>query len=175
LTPNCRRFRQCSARFVVSSRMCGQRVLAYVFDRLGLPQAITAPATPRTPPAPPAPTTSIPAATNSEPATPRDIRTFKDQKKPKTAMEMAALVAYYLAELAPASYRKATIEADDITTYFKQADFPLPTAPRQTLFSRRFPGPEPATLRIAAPLLCPVCRRGQRVLVHCYHPSRGPP
>lgn len=119
-----------------------QRVLAYVFERLGLPSVSRAnPAQPTSPNAPQA--VALPATlatTADEPGGPRDIRTLKEQKKPKTAMEMAALVAYYLAELAPPTYRKATIGTDDITTYFKQADFPLPRAPRQTLFNAKAAG-----------------------------------
>ncbi len=55
-------------------------------------------------------------------------------------MEMAALVAYYLSDLAPQAYRKTEIGTDDINTYFKQADFPLPTIPRQTLFNAKAAG-----------------------------------
>jgi hypothetical protein len=56
-----------------------------------------------------------------------------------------------------------------------QRSDPAALTEKASAVSRRFPGPKPATLLIAATLLCPVCRRGQRVLVHCYHPSRGPP
>jgi hypothetical protein len=53
---------------------------------------------------------------------------------------MAVLVAYYLAEVAPANDRKATIGTDDINKYFKQADYPLPGRPRQTLFDAKAAG-----------------------------------
>ncbi len=61
------------------------------------------------------------------------IRQLKDLKKPKTALEMAALVAYFLSELAPTSDRKPTVTTKDMETYFKIAGYRLPTALQQLL------------------------------------------
>lgn len=58
-----------------------------------------------------------------------DIRSFKEEKQPKTASEMVAVAAYYLAHLAPPDERRDYIVADDIRRYFLQAVFPLPSAP----------------------------------------------
>src|SRR5262249_18716004 len=58
-----------------------------------------------------------------------DIRSFKEEKQPKTASEMVAIAAYYLAHLAPPDERRDYIVADDIRKYFLQAIFPLPSAP----------------------------------------------
>src|SRR5690349_4925821 len=55
-----------------------------------------------------------------------DIRTLKEQKNPKSASQMACVVAYYLQELAPQAERKNTVTAADLTKYFKQANFKLP-------------------------------------------------
>jgi hypothetical protein len=57
-----------------------------------------------------------------------DIRSFKELKKPGAANEMAAVVAYFLAELAPTEERKSEISTVEIEKYFKLAKFPLPTA-----------------------------------------------
>ena len=46
---------------------------------------------------------------------------------------MAALVAYYLSELAPEGERKDAINASDLQQYFKQAGFKLPKAILQAL------------------------------------------
>jgi hypothetical protein len=46
---------------------------------------------------------------------------------------MAVLVAYYASEVAKPSERKNTIGTADITKYFKQADYPLPSQPRVIL------------------------------------------
>lgn len=46
---------------------------------------------------------------------------------------MAAIVAYYLAELASPSERKDTVSTADLEKYFKQAGYPLPKALRVTL------------------------------------------
>lgn len=67
------------------------------------------------------------------PTTLIDIRTLKDQKQPSSAIEMAALVAFYLSELAPDPDRENTVETDDLVKYFKQADFPLPKTPEDLL------------------------------------------
>lgn len=69
-----------------------------------------------------------------------DIRTLKNQKQPKSAQQMACLVAYYLQEEAPSEDRKSTINSDDIEKYFKQAGFKLPTKIRQVLSDGKLHG-----------------------------------
>jgi hypothetical protein len=67
-------------------------------------------------------------------ATPNDIRSLKEQKRPSSDVEMLAIVAYYLAYLAPETERKETVNKDDIARYFREADYPLPEGqPRFTL------------------------------------------
>lgn len=68
------------------------------------------------------------------------IKDFKEQKKPRSANEMAALVAYYLANIAPSVERKATVNQKDIETHFKIAGFPLPRQVRMTLQNARTAG-----------------------------------
>lgn len=68
------------------------------------------------------------------------IKNFKEQKKPRSANEMAALVAYYLANLAPLPQRKTTINQKDIETCFKIANFPLPQQVRVTLQNAKVAG-----------------------------------
>ncbi|HEY7949530.1 MAG TPA: hypothetical protein VID51_01715 [Solirubrobacterales bacterium] len=46
---------------------------------------------------------------------------------------MAAIVGYYLAEVAPESERKTELGTADIEKYFKQAQHRLPEAPGKTL------------------------------------------
>lgn len=62
-----------------------------------------------------------------------DIRSLKEQKQPKSARQMACLVAYYLQELAPEGERKDSVSAKDVEKYFKQAGFKLPGKLRQVL------------------------------------------
>ena len=73
-----------------------------------------------------APAAQAPETRQSSPHGPMDIRRLKELKKPGSANEMSALVAYYLAELASESEKKATIDVSDIEKYFKQAQFRLP-------------------------------------------------
>jgi hypothetical protein len=69
-----------------------------------------------------------------------DIRSFRAEKNPTTDVQMAAVVAYYLAELAPLDQRKTAITPKDITEYFKQAGHPLPKAPKIPLWNARAAG-----------------------------------
>lgn len=70
-----------------------------------------------------------------------DIRSLKDAKKPRTANEMTALVAFYLEHVAPPDERRDFITAQDIRPYFNQANFPLPTGPtRVTLTNAKNAG-----------------------------------
>jgi hypothetical protein len=55
------------------------------------------------------------------------IKDLREEKKPKSAIEMTALVAYYLSHLAPKNERKDTITRKDIETYFKIAEYRLPS------------------------------------------------
>jgi hypothetical protein len=53
---------------------------------------------------------------------------------------MAAVVAYYLQELAPPEERKQEVGAQDMVEYFKQASFPLPKATQQVLHNAKAAG-----------------------------------
>lgn len=69
-----------------------------------------------------------------------DIRTFKDQKQPANANEMASVLAYFLQHLAPSTERKTEISAADIDKYFVQANFPLPKRSDQLLVNAKAAG-----------------------------------
>ena len=71
---------------------------------------------------------------------PTDIRSLKEKKKPRSSREMAALVAYYVAELAPLEDRKDSITAKDIEKYFKQAQYPMPQNRLMTLVNAKNAG-----------------------------------
>jgi len=62
-----------------------------------------------------------------------DVRTLRDEKQPRSANEMAAVAAYYLAELAPEGDRTQTVTAADMEKYFKQAGHQLPRVIAQLL------------------------------------------
>lgn len=69
----------------------------------------------------------------SNTTSPQDIRALKDEKRPRSDIEMAVLVAYYLAEVAPEPERKESIEEEDVKRYFKQAHHRLPAQAAMTL------------------------------------------
>lgn len=68
------------------------------------------------------------------------LKDLKEEKKPKSAIEMAVLVAYYLSHIAPESERKDAISTKDIETYFKIGGYKLPSRPEFTLGNARNAG-----------------------------------
>src|SRR5713101_148730 len=98
------------------------RVLEYTLRRLGMRELSARPAR----------EVSAPAAKLRDEAPVRksggttDIRALRAEKEPSSAIEMAAVVAYYLAEAAPEDERKDAVTTADIERYFKQAAYPLP-------------------------------------------------
>ena len=100
------------------------RVLEYVLKRLQM-------ATIRAPVTTPAASQAASAVSTERAVT--DIRSLKEEKQPRSANEMAALVAYYLSELAPSGERSETVNTAALRRYFKMAGFRLPSQPRQTL------------------------------------------
>jgi hypothetical protein len=107
-----------------------QRVLDYVFGRLSISRH-TAAATPIS--APSAGPSTAPGREAVHPSRQVSIRDLKEEKQPSAANQMAALVAYYLSEVAPESERKDAINASDLERYFKQAGFKLPKVISQAL------------------------------------------
>jgi len=96
-------------------------VAGYVLKRLGIAVSVEAAflgAVTSQTPAGPAEAAAL--------STPIHLEDLKKQKNPKSASEMAALVAFYLSELAPSAQRKKTVTAADIKTYFKIGGYPLP-------------------------------------------------
>jgi len=108
-----------------------QRVLDYVFGRLsiGHPSRISV----SSPAASGISTPQVVGGDVGHPGRQHSIRDLKDEKKPESSNQMAALVAYYLSEIAPSDERKGAIGASDLERYFKQAGFKLPKSIPQTL------------------------------------------
>lgn len=105
-------------------------VIDYVFRRLGITApAMAAPAQPAAPQPASLVAPTAPAVQSPPLGTSTDLRSLTEQKKPKTANQMVAILAYYLANLAPTDQRRDYIVADDIKKYFPQAGVQLPTGP----------------------------------------------
>lgn len=68
------------------------------------------------------------------------ISELVQKKQPRSAIEMAVLVAYYLSHKAPKGVRKQRISTEDLTMYFKIAEFKLPKSPQYTLPNTRNAG-----------------------------------
>jgi hypothetical protein len=110
-----------------------RRALEYVLGRFGVPPLTTPISEPL-----PSSASYPPAALPSNYI--EDIRSLKESKAPKSAIEMAALVAYYVSELAPASERAKQINKADIERYFKLANFKLPSDAAFTLVNAKNAG-----------------------------------
>lgn len=117
-----------------------ERVIQYVFRRLGIEEATPPAVAPVLSPRKTETPTLEPAAPRSTGAHGVDIRVLTEEKTPQSANEMAAIVAYYLAELAPPGDRKTEVAAADIERYFKQANFRLPANARMTLTNAKNAG-----------------------------------
>lgn len=105
-----------------------KRVLDYVFGRLSIARPTSSSASP--------PIAVAPAPQGRDTvhsARHLSIRDLKEEKKPTSSNQMAALVAYYLSEMAADSERKDAINASDLERYFKQAGFKLPKVISQAL------------------------------------------
>ncbi len=99
--------------------------------KLGSTQSVS-PASPATLPTHIPATHAVPPVA-SPPLKKMDIRTLKEQKQPKSAKQMACVIAYYLRELAPEAERSETVTAKGLEKYFKQANFKLPKTIGQIL------------------------------------------
>lgn len=112
-------------------------VLDYVFKRLGMSRGTTLPT--QHAPTEQAPQVSPPSVQGA-PHSQLHIKDFKEEKQPRSAIEMAALVAYYLENLAPETDRKVAVGASDLDTYFKIAECKLPAKQQFTLINARTAG-----------------------------------
>jgi hypothetical protein len=84
--------------------------------------------------------TSTGGAGAAPPPAARDIKELKEQKGPSSANEMAAVVAFYLTEIATGEERKTEVDLKDMVKYFKQASFPLPKKPQFLLTNAKNAG-----------------------------------
>lgn len=81
-------------------------------------------------PAPPGGGTVSPPPASERP---KDIKTFKDQKQPKSDNQYAAVVAYYYRFEAPEGQRRDTIDAEALQESTRQSGWRRLAAPRVTL------------------------------------------
>ncbi|MDE0145100.1 MAG: hypothetical protein OXL95_04455 [Nitrospira sp.] len=112
-------------------------VLDYVSKRLNLPTSTASPISSLPSPAEQLSKEDKPNGIHQKDV---HISALKEHKSPRSANEMAALVAYYLGNVAPQDQRKSTINQSDIETYFKIAKFPLPKSVRMTLINAKISG-----------------------------------
>lgn len=105
-----------------------RRVIEYTLTRLGL-KVLDSQISPRKREEgmPFIPTQPSNLHSSSEVTARIDIRALKEEKKPRSAIEMATLVAFYLSELSQAEERQSAIGTAEIAKYFKQASFKLPS------------------------------------------------
>jgi hypothetical protein len=112
------------------------RVIDYVFKVLGI-VGTQPPASPILPTPPGQPAALSPLF---RPGTdrPTDVLSLKEEKDPKTATQMIAVVAYYLAHLA--NERQDFITQEDIQKYFMQGKFLMPGSKSSALVNAKNAG-----------------------------------
>jgi hypothetical protein len=85
-----------------------ERIIRWVLEKIGL---AVAPVAPTTPPAGSPAGSPAPGIVSS---TPKDLKTFVADKKPKNDVQFAATVAYYYRFVAPTDQRKSEITSTDL-------------------------------------------------------------
>ena len=116
-----------------------QRILRWTIEKIGLrplfgPTAPAGSAISVSSAAPYVPSSHSPATTSSTHGT-VDIKTFIDQKQPRSDVQFAATVAYYLRFEAPQGERKDFINGDDLQEACRKANRDRLTKPYQTLMN----------------------------------------
>lgn len=110
-----------------------ERVLQYVLSHLGINSTLTALVVPQ--PLiniPPSPIAITPGAGGLQRRP--DIRSFTEEKQPRTASEMAAVAAFFLSDLASQDEKLDDVTNADIMKLYKVAGFiKLPKDPKQLL------------------------------------------
>jgi hypothetical protein len=112
------------------------RILRWVAESLSLPPATShqrqpphhlppAPTSPSTQAGPPSPAPTLPTAST-------DIRTFTEQKAPKSEVQFVAVAAYFYRFLASSESRKEAINSDDLQQAARLAGRPVFTTPSNT-------------------------------------------
>ena len=114
-----------------------KRVLEYVMLRFGTVPLQAPLATVAAPVSVPS---AAPSLVSGVHGAKHDIRSLKEAKNPRSANEMAALVAYYVSELAPEGERRSAINKADVERYFKSAGFNLPADAAFTLVNAKNAG-----------------------------------
>lgn len=70
----------------------------------------------------------------------QDLRSLAENKNPQTVNDKVAVLAYYLKNLARPEDRRDFVSTEDISRYFPEAGFPLPTQPRMALTNAKNAG-----------------------------------
>jgi hypothetical protein len=112
------------------------RVIEYVFKVLGI--VGTQPSAPPILATPPGQPATLPPLLTHGTDRPTDILSLKEEKDPKTATQMIAVVAYYLAHLA--SERQNFITQEDVEKYFVQGKFLMPGSKSMALVNAKNAG-----------------------------------
>lgn len=120
-----------------------QTILRTVFESLNIsgPLVGGAQASSRSPEAPAAhPAVAPQRQTATNEFAGMDIKSFKEQKNPTSARQMACVVAFYLNEIAQGDEKSDIVTITLLEKYFKQARFPMPNKLEQLLVDAKAGG-----------------------------------
>lgn len=110
-----------------------ERALRYAAEELGIALAAPGVPAPHSPQHPPTLQSAGGGAPASPADRPKDIKSFKEEKQPKSDNQYAAVVAYYYRFEAPEGQRKDTINAEALQESTRQSGWKRLAAPRMTL------------------------------------------
>lgn len=103
-----------------------ERIIRWVRERLGMTHVAA-------PPAAPLPATPPHVAVHRADSKATDIRSFVTEKDPKSMNELAAVVAYYYAFVAPEAERRTSITKEQLVDACRLAERKRPGAPSQVM------------------------------------------
>jgi hypothetical protein len=101
-----------------------ERIIRWISESLGLPTVSSRPfGNPELPPASPSPAGPLVTQDTYHPGhkRPKDIRSFMGEKKPKSDVHVAAVIAYFYRFEAPQADRKETLNATELDDASRQA------------------------------------------------------
>ena len=110
-----------------------ERIIRWALERLKLLH-LAGPSTHLQPQVQQPPTTTVPPAVNTGI---KDLRTFVDEKQPKSDVQFAATVAFYHRFEAPADQRKENVNAEDLKEACRLVNRERLKNPLQTLSNAR--------------------------------------
>ena len=110
-----------------------ERIIRWTMEKLGMTNAMPGGSSPASIPPEQNQVKVSPITQDRQQIRKTDIKTFIESKSPKSAIQIATVVAYYFRFEAPSDKRKDVINKDDLVDAVRKADLTRPQRPEQVL------------------------------------------